>query len=389
VPHENPFPYVSYSSPPISTDYSKLLTAANIAPQSLMIDEFDYREFAKTAADVAPPEVPDTVADGPQAVAEQLFEVLADDRYRNGPHDFIMAARDRIIRLTTEAVRERRPLRIVVPSFPGRPVNLLRHIRQQPDLGEAAALVRLWRMNLAVQRIHPPGLRWVIVMDGVAYSKFYGYATPPYHAYQADLQQLSERLGVSEAFEFTDLAALLTERQVELDALKPEVTKEVAAAWSDPDFSLRTELIHAMKLGTNTAPMDAAAIQHFTFPAEEVKQGRDPDTVKDLVAAIEARTDATAFAYTCLLVNMRRIDLFGTKFPDAIRATVHPKPGQYSPYLVSDRTHIVPWHGVAVRDTDGHVRSVYESEVLASPAKYRAVYIRGEYTPLFYESMES
>ena len=79
------------------------------------------------------------------------------------------------------------------------------------------------------------------------------------------------------------------------------------------------------------------------------------------------------------------MELLARKFPDALRGTVHQKPGQYSPYLVRETTKIVPWHGVAVMRRDGGVDCVYESEIWEAPERYTAVFVDGEYTPFYYE----
>jgi pyoverdine/dityrosine biosynthesis protein Dit1 len=382
----NPYFYVSYSEPLIPIDVTHLLQVATThhPPHARTIPSFDYRSWLDGLLAKEPTEVDTGLGETPGSTAKAVFELLADDRYRNGPRAHLFTGANPIGALIERAVATDGPVRVVLPSFPGRPVNLLRHTRQQPDLGEAAALARLWQLHLAVSRIHAPGMRWVIVMDGVAYAPFYGYPIQPYAQYQQDLKAMAEQMGVGQAFEFVDLADLIAERQAEFDALYPRVVKEVADLWDDPDYTFRDKLVRAMKLGTNTAPVDAAAVQYVTFPAPE-----SDNVIGRLAEALAERASQTAFDYTCLLVTLRRLELFTQRFPGAIRGTVHPKPGQYSPFLVNDRTRIVPWHGVAVMEADASVRSVYEAEILANPDCYQAVFLDGEYTPLFYEPLNN
>jgi pyoverdine/dityrosine biosynthesis protein Dit1 len=371
--------YVSYSSPPIGADCTALLQAAwhHEPIESRTIRAFDWGEWLAGRL----PSARSSGRGGGDAAAE-VFDLMTRAEYCNGPIDHVLGVRDDLISSIRGAIADHRPVEIVLPSFPGRPVNLLRHTRTQPDLGEAAALARLWALHREVVQVHPPGLRWIIVMDGVAYAPFYGYPTPPYRQYQADLRAMAETLGVTPAFRFVDLAGLVEARRADFDELHDHVTEELTAVWDDPAYGFPNRLIEAMKLGSNTAPADAAAVQSVTFPPsiEEVSAVH-----RQLARAVSERARATAFSYMCFLVTMRRLDFLTAAFPAAIRGTVHPKPGQYSPRLDSSRHGIVPWHGMAVLESDGEVRVVYESEILGAPGRYRAVYQEGEYTPLFHE----
>jgi pyoverdine/dityrosine biosynthesis protein Dit1 len=378
----HPYSYVSFSPPPIGADCAALLEAARHHQplESRTIPGFDWDEWLAGRLPTAPPQ-----GRSSGDPAADVFDLLTQDEYSNGPIDHVLAVRDELIASIRRAVTDQLPIEIVLPSFPGRPVNLLRHTRTEPDLGEAAALARLWALHREVALVHAPGLRWIIVMDGVAYAPFYGYPTPPYRQYQADLKIMADTLGVDSAFRFVDLAELVEARHGEFDELHRRVTEELSSVWADPAYDFPNHLVEAMKLGSNTAPADAAAVQSVTFPPS----ADDSAAVhRQLAHAVRERARATAFSYMCFLVTMRRLHLLTDAFPRAIRGTVHPKRGQYSPRLGSSQRRIVPWHGVAVLQSDGDVRVVYESEILSAPTRYRAVYQEGEYTPLFYEPLD-
>lgn len=140
-----------------------------------------------------------------------------------------------------------------------------------------------------------------------------------------------------------------------------------------------------MKMGTNTVALNAAAVYLIKYldPGQDVAE-----LVTRMRAAVDGRARHTAFEYMVFLVTIRRMKLIENAFPDAIRGTVHPKPGQYSPYIVGKSTDIAPWHGVAVLRTDRSIDTVYESEIFSDPRRYTAVYVRGDYTPFYYEEKE-
>ncbi|PPG75867.1 hypothetical protein C5C23_09140 [Rathayibacter rathayi] len=81
------------------------------------------------------------------------------------------------------------------------------------------------------------------------------------------------------------------------------------------------------------------------------------------------------------------LDLIGAAFPTAIRGTVHPKPGQYSPRIKDPATRVNPWHGVAVETRDGRIVTRYEVQIYQDFERYEAVFIRGDDAPFFYREI--
>jgi pyoverdine/dityrosine biosynthesis protein Dit1 len=377
--------YVSFSRPQLSLELERLIESARgwrpIAGRT--IESFDFAgwiEEARARFDFGPP---GSARPGDTwSAAAAVLDILLLDRYRRGPAEHVLASRQDFVARIAAFIQSGRPIEIVIPSFPGRPVNPLTHLRSQPDLGEAASFTRLWQMSEHVRTVHEPGLRFVISLDGRAYAPFYGYTAQLFEPYAGELRRLVDELGVGEAVQLVDLRSLVDERQEEFDALHATVAEELREDWARPDYAFRDELVDSMKLGTNTAAVHAAAIKLVKY----YREGEDvAAAVQEMRRAVHEQAYGTAFAYMCFLVTIRRLDLLGRRFPGALRGTVHPKEGQYSPYLVNDSTKIVPWHGVAVRRPDGRVDSVYESEVLERPDRYTAVYIRGEHTPFYYE----
>jgi L-tyrosine isonitrile synthase len=379
------YAYVSFSKPKFTPELDRLIDASrNWSPiRGKVVDGFDFDGWmreARAAFDFGA----DSAAlscSGTAAVARRISDILLLDRYRRGPQENVLAHPDAFVDRIADHVEVDKPVTLVIPSFPGRPVSPLTHARMQPDLGELASFTRLWTMSEHVRTVYEPGLRFVIVLDGQAYAPFYGYTPEAFRAYPEDLRTLLDRLGIGGTIELVDLQSLVDERRDEFEKLYPEVDEELRAEWARTEYPFRDELVDSMKLGTNTAAINAAAVKLVKYygdaPAEEA--------VEEMRSSVAQRACETAYAYMCFLVTTRRMGLIKDRFPGAIRATVHPKPGQYSPHLVNDTTDIVPWHGVAVRRPDGRVDSVYESRIFEEPHRYVAVYLRGEYTPFYYE----
>lgn len=382
-PADQRYWYVSHTRPDLSHPVERLIEAARTwrPCAGRVIEDFD---FGSLAARAARPQVAATgiLPGDPLAAANRVLDILNLETYRRGPAEHLEAERARLLPRLVRRIEADQPVRVVIPSFPGRPYNPITHQRVAPDLGEAYALVLLARISNHVATVHPPGAEFVICLDGRAYNPFYGYTDEADHQYPADLLRFIDRLGIARSVTLIDLQDLVDERAEEFEALRAEVRAELEAEWARPDYAFRDELIETMKLGTNTVAVNAAVVHLVKY----LEPGHDiGDLFQRLRDATYERARRTAFEYMVFLVTIRRMELIERRLPDAIRGTVHPKPGQYSPYLVSRSTRIAPWHGVAVLRPDGEIDTVYESEVFADAARYTAVYVRGDYTPFLYE----
>jgi len=381
------FKYISFTAPEFRTDVEGLIASQSqwTAIESRTVAERPYREFFGTtdrlARSLALGAIPDVPAG--RDITERIAGLLLEPRLSRSTAEEFFDPDARNLDRIGRAVGAGEPVRIVLPSFPGRPHNLATHRRVAPDLSEAAALARLALIAQRITAIYPPSVIWVIVLDGIAYAPFYGYALEGARQYPRDLRSMIHALGYSRHFELLDLQALIDERRAEYDGLRGEVVAEVEAQWSDPEYLFRDDLIRSMRLGTDTSAAASALIQIM-------KQG-NPRTGLDAVfdsidEAVSHSARRTAFEYMVMLTTIKRMDIILDKVPGALRGTLHPKPGQIAPRLTQASTDIAPWHGVATVDADGAISTVYESFVYQHVKDFTAVYVEGDYEPFYFES---
>jgi L-tyrosine isonitrile synthase len=386
-PVDQRYSYVSYTRPDVTTSIEALIEGARRwrPPSGRVVEGFDFGRFLAEHTDGL--ELLDVPRHRPEAesLAESVLDVLLLPQHCRSPEEHARG-QPAVVEKVERAVAAGRPIEVVIPSFAGRPCSPLTHQRVQPDLSEAYAFVLLHRISLHVRTIYAPGVHFVILLDGKAYNAFYGYTVEAEHQYPRDLQALVDALGLQETISLVDLQDLIDERADEFAAARDEALPEIEEHWDDPDNTFRDELVEVMRLGTNTAPITAAAMQLVKW-SEDVDDARAAELIRSMREAVVERARATAFAYMAFLVTIRRMDLISSVFPDALRGTVHPKVGQYSPWLVHPATTIAPWHGVAVVRRDGIVNTLYESKLYERPDRYRGVYLEGEYTPFFYEEV--
>lgn len=131
----------------------------------------------------------------------------------------------------------------------------------EPDISELYAFALLARIDKAVKYIYPPGVHFTIILDGKAYDPFYGYTPEADAAYPDYLAGLVSSAGLSSVISMIDLADMVAARRPEFDALKPKVEARLVHNWRDPSFALREELLHTMRLGSNTYSVNAAAVE--------------------------------------------------------------------------------------------------------------------------------
>lgn len=378
------YSHISYTPSDTESRIDALIEASHhwTPVQGRIIKNFDTRAF--TEALLA--EVPATSSHPHEDRADAVLRVLADQLFFKGAPEHLSPSSGDVVNKIRDAVAYDRPLEIVIPSFPGRPSSPITHLRMEPDISELYAFALLARIDKAVKYIYPPGVHFTIILDGKAYDPFYGYTPEADAAYPDYLAGLVSSAGLSSVISMIDLADMVAARRPEFDALKPKVEARLVHNWRDPSFALREELLHTMRLGSNTYSVNAAAVELAKY-SDKYSDNEIVSLVRRMSSAVADRARETAFEYMVFLTVIKEMRLISERFPTAVRGTVHPKPGQYAPRLTHPSVHIAPWHGVGILLPDGHVNSVYEAHVWANPQGFRGVYLAGEYTPFFYEQI--
>lgn len=374
------FAHVSYTPAGWTTDPWKLLEAARrwTVISSRTIPRFDVERF-QARHGLAGFRVSGS------ATANDIVGVLNHPRFRKGREADVLDPLGDALRKIDRVVRTGAPVEIVLPSFAGRPHNPAAHRRVSPDLGELYALQLLKNISDAVKLVYPPGVLFTLILDGRAYRPFYGYSDDEALTYGTDLERLIGMLGARGQLRTVDLHDLIAARRSELDAMDTEVRHTVRAVWRSPAFAAREDLVQALRQGTNTVAISSAL-------SELYKSGRwsgvDLEAFFTEAETItRERAEHTAFEYAVLMTKLKAADVIGAAFWGALRGTVHPKAGQYSPRIADPGTMISPWHGVGIARQDGRISTEYEAVVYQDFEQYRAVFVAGDEAPFYYEAV--
>lgn len=226
-----------------------------------------------------------------------------------------------------------RPVRLVLPAFPGKSPNRAKVLGTLPDMAEELALGFLDSLAGRIRRIHPPGAEIVICSDGRVFSDAVRIPDDDITAYHRELRTMIDALPhravslftLDQVSEFTGLGhdgmrAVLTERHaVPLEELRGRVRQ-------GEDVPLYR------------------AITRFLF-----EDGNTPEYSGSRAAL---QRDARARAYVVIQRSKAWGDFLAQRFPGSVRLSIHPQPCS-TPKLgihlgESTGTWLTPWHGVAV-----------------------------------------
>ncbi len=301
------------------------------------------------------------------SMAHQLFTLLSDPVLGNAANSKnidLLAFTLHLDHLNSEHQR----VYFLVPSFPFKDQNPFRteasggHV----DLGEIALLIRLHTLSLAIYQIHPFGVDWIIVSDGMSYAQLFRMDVTQVRAYNYRLRLFRDILNIFSTVNIIDLRDLCVRAGTgpdgvpAIDTFSGYIAERMRGLVSSQSDLANTfdVLIRGMKWNINYRD----AIESYALSREETWQLLNhqpaPDFRRNGNVWTEFHTAATEAAYKYAAINLaiRYCDLFNLFFPNGLRATTHPKAGQVAiPTLGS----VMPWNGVAVvRDRIETINSV-------------------------------
>lgn len=247
-------------------------------------------------------------------------------------------------------------LQFVMPSFPFKDQNMFRCIgpASHVDLGEAALLARLHTLSMAMYQVHPYGVDWVILSDGLAYSEILRVEESDCRAYFENLRACRDVLDIGGSVHILDLRSLT--QKIVSESGNPNIFDQTAAhisralrsgleARSDIQGAFAI-LRHGMKRNMSWKDVSSDFEWEVWW---DVLQALDPADVdlsaRDVALEVHNLATTAAFDYAAFNLALRFHNAISRILPSTVRATVHPKPGQVAvPKLGSE----YPWNGMAL-----------------------------------------
>jgi L-tyrosine isonitrile synthase len=230
-------------------------------------------------------------------------------------------------------VADGRPVRLLLPAFPGKSPNRAKALGTLPDKAEELALGFLDSLAASILQIYPPGAEIMICSDGRVFSDAVRIPDDDITAYQRELETM---------------IAALPQRAVSLFTL--DQVPEFAQLGHHDMRKVLTER-HAVPLQELRARVqqgeDVAlyrAITRFLF--------EDGNTPEYTGSRAGLQRDARTRAYVVIQRSKAWGDFLARRFPGSVRLSIHPQPCSAAKLGIrlgeSTGTWLTPWHGVAV-----------------------------------------
>ncbi|MDQ6839486.1 MAG: isocyanide synthase family protein [Actinomycetota bacterium] len=356
-----------------------------------VIDSFDY---AKPRGDVIARA--ETFLDGIgnrlgnlATVYDRVFAIMEAKRYRAGTMTQTRFAENKeLFRPVLEGhINDGAPLEFVLPSFPYKFSNPVKVARKAPDMAEILCLSQLYEICHCLSSVYDGGARFVIISDGHLYHKMFGISEYEAVEFRDQVKEMISLLGFADSIDIVDMHDLIRSHQERYDLIWHELEPVFGKWWEqNPDNERVCSLIKSSAPNINTAgevthDLVQMATKDILHDTDEDETLANFQKIRDRV---RERSEDGALEFALTLYTLKELALVERCYPQAIRATVHPKPEQWGIHLVNRQTRVFPWQGVAVHKASNDRWTVkYESEAIRRRAT--PIHIKGELFPFYYE----
>lgn len=242
------------------------------------------------------------------------------------------------------AIESGKPVRFVLPAFPGKSPNLSKVLGTLPDMAEKLALLFLNELCEGIKEIHAPGAQMILCSDGRVFSDIVGMRETDVTDYQDELDHMIQDLGLKNisTFNLDELAQGNDFTEVRQLLMKEfgsplEILKEKVLRGSKPEAHSQDVEAHRMYLG-----ITRFLVEDSTFPGQTKSRTAIQKECKVKSYEVIRRSNAWS-------------ELVAEQFPEAVRLSIHPQTcgsKKLGLRLIGTESWMTPWHGVAVKKNE-------------------------------------
>ncbi|WP_395319851.1 L-tyrosine/L-tryptophan isonitrile synthase family protein [Fructilactobacillus frigidiflavus] len=337
--------YVMLSAPKVIKEKSNEFVERPLLPKKFI--NIDYKNIAKSAEKEAELIIRERWRElrilSPE---EQVATILSSKNFRNGNS---LGVKKYLIKTLQDSGDE---IKIVLPSFPFKIPNPLKTWHHNLDAGEILCLKRLYLISFIIQELMDKPTKFVVISDGFIYSDICEIDSFEYKAYSQKAKDVINKMGISNNIEYVDMVDdVIGDDFEKYNQILKEVRLELKSWWDKNKDSDKVKyLISNMSSNIKTDDLDYSVLRAIN------KENMD-NLLEEYLVKINERSSAKAFEFTAKLVTLRITDTVINKYKGCIRATVHPKKGQYGIHLVNKESQVFPWQGVVLQDKTGKFKT--------------------------------
>lgn len=287
------------------------------------------------------------------SIEDDIFRVLASPILGN-PSNARYWEPHMLKEMFGKSILEHKRLQFVIPSFPFKDQNVFRteappdHI----DLGDIALLVRLHTLALAFFQIHPFGADWIILADGLAYAQALGVDQIRAEAYRENLRDWRNRLNLQGTVTILDLNEVAN--HTDGKHFKGRFQQRVLEIRQLLDILIgnRSNINETFEILVRGMAWNLSTREYANHYSKEeiwaaVTSINNRTQVNSCALTKELRTlsEEAATYYAAFNLALQWNSIPQCIFPEAVRATVHAKPGQIA---IPTLGTVYPWNGVPI-----------------------------------------
>ena len=350
-----------------------------------------------------------------------ICEVFFDSYFRKGKKGY--TSRSVLYEIVSKVVSKKQPIQIVIPLFPNKVACPLKNIGSDFDLGEIILLLRLRELIKLIKLFYSPGAEIVILSDGKRFSKAWNTPLNKIKKYQIQISIWIKRLSLENSITLIDYEDTLyttlpivfrNKRTYEYENSIRLYNKKIKPLLNIE--SMKESLLKTIDLDPDKDDLDQEGrfVPLFKSTLFSIDYS---DRIKELttINLFEKRRiyyqilrdilldDKKHNLYQKLILErawlgtieyiakVRQDRLIGIDpiayiYPDCIRGTIHPKPGQVGIITISRGSYTTqPWHGIGcLKLSRGKVKADVKSVLELESLGYLPVHIEDSNRPIFY-----
>lgn len=286
----------------------------------------------------------------PVAIAGSIYDLLCDARV-GSKNNLSNNNREEFIKRIVPTIQDKSRLLFVLPGFPFKDQNRFRvpFDANMPDMAEISFMIRLYNLTQTMYQVHPYGVDVVILTDGKLYGEIFGVPEEMVSSYMKRLIMYRNRLNLQGTISFICLKELIDRSSIDSkawDIVKniSETIKRILESGADEIKATFDNLISGMKWNLDSRNNFLSISDKLCWKLLREKESEIETENKAQWQEIHSRAIVAAIEYASINLMLRWTKLISVFFPDAIRATIHPKQGQFA---LSGSQGAYSWNGVA------------------------------------------
>lgn len=304
------------------------------------------------------------------SAAERVWHLLSSRKYRRGPTEFLELLRPLALRTIEHCLGNDQDITFCISFFPCKlrqPLKTFSKLGSEVDIGELATLLRLYEICVGVEAITNRRATFHVLCDGFRYKSCFFDKEAAIRGYVRNIELLIGYLGLGEHIHLMDESQIYTAAiQEQITGRYFEIFRDYMFKESDEVRRVVNTLLPKIILNMDIAP-ELCEIQQMAEFYCKLFSGAHGSFVLRLDGSncfqeILQTCISSACRFLAINQTLGAEDIGRRLFPDAIRCTVHPKPGQIGIHTVNKATSIFAHCGQGVvsdiRDGDVDLKDI-------------------------------